>query len=415
MEKGLSIGKQLENLRLLIHSASEVDKETQYYHDCVEAACKITGLIVDVNGPKPWRRPRDMHPEDDPFFYLDEVHNSVDAACDKVQQEKRKERVSTDDIPSFDLHGVDGVLTVNSEVNIGCGGEGSSMRNNNDFRKKANENVVNGMEFAEIGKGPDKETNEQTVHGVSADGTTKADDGAGVVANTSAQRIADPVVQQSDPQKEMVVEKNSGDAIDVGGAAKDGEEGIVAAAIRGEATKPVDKVLVRRSVRVRGGPMNTPTVGQKDGVGGQDLNYRKATRLPLGNIDANIPGQATKNGKTPMKSLLKKTSKFRSPFLQREISTSKQLTTQEKEVGVYALCANEDKMDEILFRFRGVDLRRRDTQSLKRGSVVEASIINAWSVVLNGQEQYRSTTSPTRFFAIMDHIDLQHHLLVSLP
>ncbi|XP_057784967.1 uncharacterized protein LOC131002508 [Salvia miltiorrhiza] len=103
MKMAVSISAQLEDLRDLIYSASVVDKESSYFLQCVDAAIKITGVKVDMDGPRPWRRPEGMEIDDDPLSYSDELRASVDAACANVQNEKVRERVSTEGIPSFDL------------------------------------------------------------------------------------------------------------------------------------------------------------------------------------------------------------------------------------------------------------------------------------------------------------------------
>ncbi|XP_057803571.1 uncharacterized protein LOC131018895 [Salvia miltiorrhiza] len=104
MKKAVFIREHLEDLEDLIYSASLVDRESAYFRQCVDAACSITGLKVDMDGPRPWRRPQGMAIDDDPFSYSPELHASVDAAFDKVQNEKVSETVSTEGIPTFDLH-----------------------------------------------------------------------------------------------------------------------------------------------------------------------------------------------------------------------------------------------------------------------------------------------------------------------
>ncbi|XP_057794321.1 uncharacterized protein LOC131010679 isoform X2 [Salvia miltiorrhiza] len=121
-----------------------------------------------------------------------------------------------------------------------------------------------------------------------------------------------------------------------------------------------------------------------------------------GNVSVDVPLLPTAIqaiAKTPKKSSWLKTSKFRSPFVQREVSTSKRLTKQEKEIGLYCLYSETYDGFQELFSHKDFVITRYEMQSFRKGCMVNPSIINAWCLVLNNQEDIRSNTSPLRFFA----------------
>ncbi|XP_057796244.1 uncharacterized protein LOC131012319 [Salvia miltiorrhiza] len=106
-----------------------------------------------------------------------------------------------------------------------------------------------------------------------------------------------------------------------------------------------------------------------------------------------------RNTITSKRTMLAKGAKFRSPFCQREISTTKNLTKCEKELGIYAMYKDTRDWKEVLFGFKDTEVNRFNMLSMRTGSPIANDIVNAWAIILNDRENFRSDLSPLRFFA----------------
>ncbi|XP_057769097.1 uncharacterized protein LOC130989175 isoform X2 [Salvia miltiorrhiza] len=162
---------------------------------------------------------------------------------------------------------------------------------------------------------------------------------------------------------------------------------------------------VRRSNRVKGiqvgdaGKQVLRPTTTKTGVDENSKTIVVVDRLPLQAIDTNIISPERRETKATGKSMFLHTLKFRSPYFQCDISTSKPLKKNEKELGFYAMYLDSGENKEILFELMDIQVRRFELLSMRRGNVVNISIIDAWTLVLNWKEQYRSNSSPLRFFS----------------
>ncbi|XP_057802154.1 uncharacterized protein LOC131017418 [Salvia miltiorrhiza] len=176
----------------------------------------------------------------------------------------------------------------------------------------------------------------------------------------------------------------------------------------GEGSRSVDKTTGGGQIRVQPVKVVGMSAG-KENEGCSSLlppvwkmkNTRTGAekRMILGSLSTNIVGQLSMKPKIAKKGGFLKSANLRSPYLQREISTSKQLNKTEKELGIYGMYKADDEEEEVMFSYKDIELRRSDMYTLRRGAIVGDFLVSAWCVILNSNEQTRSNTSPARFFA----------------
>ncbi|XP_057780927.1 uncharacterized protein LOC130999424 isoform X2 [Salvia miltiorrhiza] len=222
----------------------------------------------------------------------------------------------------------------------------------------------------------------------------------GIAASKELANVQHAVVVQHAISKEKMVQSSTMDEI-MTDAASGSEK------VQGDNVSDVvgARKEVRRSNRVKGNLVGDagkhllrPTT-TKTGVDENSKTIDVVDRLALQAIDTNIISPERRETKAPKQSMFLHTLKFRSPYFQRDISTSKPLKKNEKEVGFYAMYLDSGENKEILFEFMDIQVRRFEMLSMRRGNVVNISLIDAWTLVLNWKEQYRSNSSPLRFFS----------------
>ncbi|XP_057794311.1 uncharacterized protein LOC131010675 isoform X2 [Salvia miltiorrhiza] len=163
-------------------------------------------------------------------------------------------------------------------------------------------------------------------------------------------------------------------------------------------SSPVGRVTSKKLMLGSTYPHPLVAFGAKDAA--SDCN-----RLPLRSIENMTVGSGIQTPPQIKKGLNLRTSNFQSQNVQRGICTRLQLGSREKQIGMYALYKDAGEETKVLFSYKDIVLRRYDLTTLKRGHCVKPSVINAWSIILNGDERCRPEY-PTRFFASTEiHVD----------
>ncbi|XP_057773682.1 uncharacterized protein LOC130992987 isoform X2 [Salvia miltiorrhiza] len=93
---------------------------------------------------------------------------------------------------------------------------------------------------------------------------------------------------------------------------------------------------------------------------------------------------------------------YRSYDIDNIICCTTPLSIREKAIAMYCMHSHFLPEGKVLFMFKDIELCIFDLVSLRIGSVVQPSIINAWSIILNHIFVAGSSQKPVRFFASTD-------------
>ncbi|KAH6783648.1 hypothetical protein C2S52_008607 [Perilla frutescens var. hirtella] len=99
---------------------------------------------------------------------------------------------------------------------------------------------------------------------------------------------------------------------------------------------------------------------------------------------------------------LKRTEAFLSPFHERVVDASCKIENKEKELYFWLIHKKPQDLEEVVFSYNTVNLRRAELLTLRSDTWLSTHVIDVWSVILNHKEALRATTSPCRFFATTD-------------
>ncbi|XP_057810729.1 uncharacterized protein LOC131025128 [Salvia miltiorrhiza] len=403
MNDAIVIGEMIRVAREMVQKASDEEKNSQYFKDSLVAASKIIGVTIEVGGKLRDKLPEGLQPETDPFWYMDEVHAAVDAASVETLANKTRDMPENVDIPSFSLNVTQEFENAPSNDDV-IGGHVAEDNEENG------EGLANGAGTTEVNE--DSIQQNEGANQKESETEIQNDRVVGRTTTTAEAEERIDVNDQGDLDNYMaVVEELKHAGVQEGKSTKDDELDIGAgkenAKVQGNNVSDVvvGNIEVRRSNRVKGNLVRDAGKGllnatrTKTGVDqGCSKTGCMVDRVALQAIDTNIVSSEKTDTKTPKKSMFLHTIKFRSPYMQRDICTSKPLQKIEKELGFYAMYFESGEKNEILFSFFDIHVRRFEMLSMRRGNVVNICIVDAWTLILNWKEQYRSDNSPPRFF-----------------
>ncbi|KAL6523091.1 hypothetical protein OROHE_016386 [Orobanche hederae] len=86
-------------------------------------------------------------------------------------------------------------------------------------------------------------------------------------------------------------------------------------------------------------------------------------------------------------------------YIERRINPNKKLSTEEETIAMFAMHNTNGDPTEILFKFLGMDLSRNTMITVCKGKFIAASVIDAYSFLLNHKEKYHAPGSINHFFA----------------
>lgn len=93
---------------------------------------------------------------------------------------------------------------------------------------------------------------------------------------------------------------------------------------------------------------------------------------------------------------MKKSETLCSPYVARTVKMGDRLTKIEKHIGFHMM--NHANIEEIVFQYEKIILRRREVMSMRQTIFIHNAVINAWSMILDTLENLRSKVSPLRLF-----------------
>lgn len=85
-----------------------------------------------------------------------------------------------------------------------------------------------------------------------------------------------------------------------------------------------------------------------------------------------------------------------SPYVARTIKMGDWLTKIEKDIGFHMM--NHANIEEFVFQCEKIIVRRREIMSMRQTIFIHNAVINAWSIILDKLENFRSKVSSLRLF-----------------
>ncbi|KAL3617183.1 hypothetical protein CASFOL_038930 [Castilleja foliolosa] len=165
------------------------------------------------------------------------------------------------------------------------------------------------------------------------------------------------------------------------------------------------------------GPNWSLGLTQDFGPFNEESNIRKETE---NSMSLETPGDKTKEKKTrdiaperipkikvhpPQKMATrnkdstKQTEQLLSPYRIRAVNPSHHLEKEHKELCFWVMDSDELDREQFVFDDGRIKLLRPEICTMTTGAWISNAVIDAWSAILNKNEQFRSKASPVRFFA----------------